>query len=71
MDTREEELRESFESCDANGDGAIQFQEFVTLLHNLGAEMEDDECRIGFSEVDSDGDGVIDFPEFARWWKEH
>ena len=67
----QEELQEYFDACDTNGDGTIQFAEFVTLLGNLGSEMERAECRIGFREVDSDGDGVIDFDEFCTWWNEH
>ncbi|MGD8416708.1 MAG: EF-hand domain-containing protein [Pseudomonadales bacterium] len=65
-----EELKECFESCDSNGDGTIQFQEFEALLQNLGFEMEHEACRIGFRELDTDRDGVIDFDEFLAWWSE-
>ena len=68
---REEEIRSYFEACDANGDGTIQYAEFETLLHNLGADMGPDESRIGFREVDTDQDGCIDFKEFVSWWAEH
>ena len=71
MDEDQDELHEYFDSCDKNGDGAIQFNEFVTLLQGLGEEMADSEYRIGFKEVDRDGDGSIDFEEFLKWWREH
>jgi Ca2+-binding EF-hand superfamily protein len=70
-ETRIEEFRESFDECDRNGDGTIQFEEFVILLHNLDADMSDHECRIGFREIDVNGDGGIDFDEFKTWWIEH
>lgn len=70
MEEEPDELLTYFQACDSNGDGAIQYDEFVTLLRNLGADMSDEECRIGFSDVDGDGDGSIDFEEFSRWWGE-
>jgi len=71
MDEDEDELRELFDTCDANGNGSVQYTEFVTLLENLGTGMSREECRIGFSEIDADGDGHIDFAEFLQWWREH
>ena len=70
MDEEDDELRTLFQGCDSNGNGTLQFNEFVTLLENLGAEMGRDECRIGFGEIDTDRDGHIDFMEFFRWWEE-
>ncbi len=70
MDDRLEEWREGFATCDANGDGRIQFDEFTTLLENIGAETSAEEARIGFEAVDSDKDGVISFDEFVAWWTE-
>lgn len=72
MDEEEnQDLREYFDACDHNGDGTIQYEEFVALLHNLGADMEEHDNRIGFGEVDTDRDGAIDFDEFLVWWREH
>lgn len=67
---RVEELRENFAECDENGDGRIQFDEFVTLLNNIGAQTNDQENRVGFDEVDTDKDGSISFDEFVAWFSE-
>lgn len=65
-----EELRESFDYNDANNDGKIELDEFVSMLQGLDAFGGRDEARIGFESVDSDGDGSIDFNEFVAWWQE-
>jgi len=70
MEEEEDELRALFQACDSNGNGTVQFSEFVTLLDNLGAGMSREECRIGFADMDADRDGQIDFEEFFRWWEE-
>ncbi len=67
---REDEFREAFSECDTNGNGSICYEEFATLMLNLGAEMDKEECRIGFGEIDQNGDGAIDFEEFFAWWVE-
>ncbi|MGK0223470.1 MAG: Ca2+-binding EF-hand superfamily protein [Limisphaerales bacterium] len=71
MQERIEELRECFAEVDANADGGIQYDEFATMLHNLGSQMSTSECKLGFKEVDSNSDGTISFDEFAAWWLDH
>ena len=63
-----DELREDFDFTDANGDGRIQFQEFVALLDGLEADVSEDEALVGFDEIDTDDDGAIGFEEFVAWW---
>jgi len=63
-----EELKEGFEFNDANGDGKIEFKEFVEMLKGLDAFGGHDEARVGFDSVDSDKDGLIDLDEFVAWW---
>ncbi len=63
-----DELREDFEFNDANGDGRIQYLEFVALLGDLDADMSQEVARIGFEEIDTDDDGAIGFDEFVAWW---
>ena len=70
MEEEEDELRALFDACDSNGNGSLQFAEFVTFVRSIEAGMDETECRIGFQEIDSDRDGHIDFDEFLRWWEE-
>jgi Ca2+-binding EF-hand superfamily protein len=62
------ELRQSFDACDANGDGWIVVAEFETLLHTLDQDLSQDECLLAFEMTDGDGDGKISFEEFMSWW---
>jgi Ca2+-binding EF-hand superfamily protein len=64
------ELRESFDSCDSNGDGWIIVGEFTALLHVLDQDLSEDECLLAFEMTDADGDGKISFEEFMGWWTE-
>ena len=63
-----EELRETFEYNDVDGDGSIELQEFIQMLDELEAGISIDEARVGFHTIDSDDDGRIDFDEFIAWW---
>lgn len=64
-----EELRETFEYNDVNGDGRIELAEFIAMLAALDADVSEREARIGFESVDQDHDGSIDFDEFLEWWQ--
>jgi len=63
------ELREDFDQFDNDGDGLLEFDEFLEFMDGLGADMSNEECRIGFAEIDTDRDGVIEFDEFIEWWR--
>jgi calmodulin/calcium-binding protein CML/plastin-2 len=65
-----DELRESFDYNDRDGDGRIQLDEFVVMLDELEAEMSEEEAQTGFKDIDSNDDGLIDFAEFCAWWAE-
>lgn len=65
-----EELKESFEYNDRDGDGKIDLAEFKNMLDELEAYVGEEAARIGFRAIDSDGDGTIDFDEFVAWWSE-
>jgi calmodulin/calcium-binding protein CML/plastin-2 len=65
-----DELRESFDYNDRDGDGRIQLNEFVVMLDELEAEMSEEEAQTGFKDIDRNDDGLIDFAEFCAWWAE-
>jgi Ca2+-binding EF-hand superfamily protein len=70
MSATQEELEDTFGYNDADGDGRIEFHEFVNMLRDLEARVSAQEARIGFSEIDSDNDGFIDLDELVDWWQE-
>jgi calmodulin len=62
------ESRRVFESCDLNGDGFIDRDEFHALLEELDGDVSREECLLDFEYADSAGDGYIEFKEFVAWW---
>jgi len=65
-----DELRETFDYNDRDGDGLIERDEFGAMLDELEADMSEAEARVGFDEIDTNDDGRIDFGEFVAWWTE-
>ena len=65
-----DDLRETFDYNDRDGNGKIDLEEFVGMLADLEADVSAAEARIGFETIDSDGDGAIEFDEFLDWWNE-
>ncbi len=63
-----EELRETFEYNDRDGDGSIELDEFKVMLDELESGMSAEEARLGFRDIDTNDDGLIDFDEFVAWW---
>ncbi len=63
-----EEIQESFEYFDTDGNGRIDYREFVRLIGALDSDMPEEEMKIGFDIIDSDDNGYIDFDEFIEWW---
>jgi len=62
------ELRMTFDSCDLNGDGFINPEEFHALLIKLDGDVSRAECLLDFEVADIEGDGFIGFKEFVVWW---
>ncbi|KAI6058430.1 Ras and EF-hand domain-containing protein isoform X1 [Aix galericulata] len=60
-------LRALFLSCDANGSGRIEREDFAALCAELRVRPEEAEAI--FQRLDSDRDGAITFPEFARGFR--
>ena len=65
-----DELRETFDYNDRDGDGRIQIDEFSAMLDELEADMSGSDIEIGFKDIDTNDDGLIDFDEFVAWWTE-
>ena len=67
---RLDELRETFEYNDRDRDGRIQLDEFIEMLDELEANIDEKEATVGFHDIDTNDDGLIDFEEFLAWWTE-
>ena len=62
------EIREIFDHFDKDHNGAIDAEEFTSLLDALGADMAPEEIEVGLSIVDVDGNGTVEWAEFLAWW---
>ncbi|XP_022155928.1 probable calcium-binding protein CML35 [Momordica charantia] len=69
----DEDLRETFEIFDADGDGRITAEELFSVFVAIGEEerctLED--CRRMIAGVDKNGDGFVCFEDFARMMDHH
>ena len=64
-----EEIRDSFQHFDSDGNGLIDFKEFQQLLKTLSPEATLQQTGEGFSMIDTNCDGYIDLDEFVVWWQ--
>ncbi|ETO17697.1 calmodulin [Reticulomyxa filosa] len=67
LDVNEEELRDIMNDLDTNGDGHMDFDEFVGMMDrrmSIGSQI--DEMKLTFSVFDRNGDGKIDFEELKE-----
>ena len=63
-----EEMRTHFAHIDTDGNGKIDFNEFVALLKTVGFTRQEDIVKLAFDAIDADSSGFIDFDEFGVWW---
>ena len=68
IETDSATLRKAFETCDLNGDGFIDPDEFHALLESLDGDVSRAESLLDFEVADTEGDGYIGFKEFVAWW---
>lgn len=61
-----QEIRDTFEFFDKNGDGSISTEELGAVIKSLtGTAPPAEELQQMIREVDEDGDGSLDFDEFV------
>lgn len=62
-----DELEQSFDRIDQNGDRSITFEEFSALLLEMDHAMSEAERRTRFNVMDTDYDGRVNYAEFCDW----
>ena len=68
MSKSKEEIRETFQHFDRDGNGTMDIAEFGDLMKALGTAGDADELKAGLEALDNNRNGRIDFEEFAAWW---
>ena len=58
--------KELFSIMDANNDGQISFQEFLTGACDKARLLNEDKLRVAFALLDKNGDGYLDLEEI-KW----
>jgi Ca2+-binding EF-hand superfamily protein len=61
------EVEETFERLDANGDQSIDFEEFAKLMREIDHTRSSTALRARFNAIDTNRDGRVDFDEFRTW----
>ena len=61
-------LERLFKSFDKDKEGAIDLEEFRTMLTSLGVVFTKEEVDQVFLMVDADGGGEIELSEFTAWY---
>jgi Ca2+-binding EF-hand superfamily protein len=64
---RVDDIAESFDLADEDGDGQISLTEFRGLMLALGSTLRDEAVEASFLRIDSNRDGRIGFEEFRAW----
>ena len=62
----EAEIKECFDTFDADGSGAIDKNEIKQVCEQLGVDATGSEVEELMKQADSDGDGKIQFDEFKK-----
>ena len=61
-------LKRMFAEHDSDGDGALEYKEFASLVKKLGVEFSQYEMDAACFAVDQDDDQKISEQEFLEWW---
>ena len=64
---RDERLRQVFDWIDTDGNGTIEYEEFLSALKQLDADaINEDDVKTQWEIIDSDGSNAMEFQEFKR-----
>jgi len=64
---RRDEIEESFERIDENGNHSIEYEEFVGFMLEIDHSKSDSALRVQFDTIDSNRDGRVSRDEFRAW----
>ena len=62
-----DEIEETFQRIDRNGDKTIDFHEFASLMLRMDHTRSAATLRQQFDGIDTDRDGRVRFEEFRAW----
>lgn len=62
----EEEVDRIFDLVDMNGNGVIDYSEFISSAANVNQLMSEKQMKAAFKAFDLDGSGEISFEEFEE-----
>jgi Ca2+-binding EF-hand superfamily protein len=62
-----DEVDESFDRIDENGDRSISFEEFSTLMLAIDHTKPESALRASFASIDKDHDCRVSLAEFRAW----
>mmetsp|Transcript_44651 Transcript_44651/g.80297 ORF Transcript_44651/g.80297 Transcript_44651/m.80297 type:complete len:384 (-) Transcript_44651:65-1216(-) len=62
-----QEVVQTFEAWDANGDGTLEINEMTDIMHQLNPSFTSVEMQVMVSEIDGNADGFVDIFEFIAW----
>lgn len=69
--TVQDEVAETFDSLDENGDRRVSFEEFVALRQQMDHTRTRTALRREFDTIDRNRDGHVSFEEFRAWISPH
>ena len=62
-----DEIEETFDRFDENGDRRIAFEEFAKFMLKMDHTTSAQSLRACFDAIDTDRDGQVNFAEFRAW----
>merc|ERR1712097_207220 len=67
FEVKNEELKKMVADIDGDGNGTIEFGEFLQMMTGkIGENIDDEELQDMINQADRDGDGEINIDEFYR-----